>query len=199
MNGYEKRTLQKKQDIVLAAQKLFSQRGITDVSVTDIAAEAGVSRVTLFKYFGDKESLAKEAMLEWVQRLVGEYEQVLYGELPFHEKLLALLDTRMAGRRRIGDPFIQSAAWGDPQLSALIGQMLSPRILPMILRLIGEGKSAGKIDRGLEDEAILAYLGAFGAMAKDPAYITKGETFHKSIFHLVLGGLIRDWHSGTEA
>jgi AcrR family transcriptional regulator len=168
MNGYEQRTQRKKNAVLLAAQRLFSQKGITDVSVTEIAAEAGVSRVTLFKYYGDKDTLAREAMLDWVERLVDEYEQVLYGDLPFHDKLMTLLNTRIAERRRMGNPFIQSAAWDDPQLSALIGQMLAPRILPLILRLIEEGKAADRIDRTLDNEAILAYLGAFGAMAKDP-------------------------------
>lgn len=195
MNGYEKRTLRKKQSILKAAQELLSQKGVTDVSVTEIAAGAGVSRVTLFKYFGDKETLAKEAMLEWVGHLVNEYEQILYGDLPFHEKLLSLLNTRFAERRRIGELFIQSAAWDDAQLSALIRQMLAPRILPMVTRLIEEGKSAGRIDASLDDDAILAYLAAFGAMAKDPQYIMKGEAFHQSIFHLVMGGLIKDWYN----
>lgn len=193
MNGYEKRTLAKRQGILKAAQELFSQKGITDVSVTEIAALAKVSRVTLFHYFGDKETLAREALVEWVGQLVSEYEEILYGDLPYPEKLSALFKTRVEGRRRIGDRFIQSAAWNDPQLASLLGQMLAPRIMPMVTRLIREGKSAGIINASLSDEAIFAYLSAFGAMAKDPKYITKGEAFHRSIFHLVMGGLIQNW------
>jgi AcrR family transcriptional regulator len=193
MNGYEKRTLAKRRSILKAAQELFSKKGITDVSVTEIAALAKVSRVTLFHYFGDKEALAKEAMLEWVGLLVSEYEEILFGGLPYPEKLLTLFKTRVAGRRRIGERFIQSAAWDDPQLTSLMNRMLAPHIMPMITRLIREGKSAGIINASLSNEAIFAYLSAFGAMVKDPDYITKGEAFHHSIFHLVMGGLIRNW------
>ena len=95
MNGYEKRSLHKKQSILIAAQTLFSKKGISGVSITEIAAEADVSRVTLFKYFGDKETLAKEAMLDWINALILEYEQILDSNQPYHEKLLALLNTRL--------------------------------------------------------------------------------------------------------
>ena len=36
---------------------LFSQRGIDDVTITDIAAEAGVARSTVFNQFGSKRAL----------------------------------------------------------------------------------------------------------------------------------------------
>src|SRR5687768_4803504 len=49
--------------VLLAAEKLFSCRGVDNVSMDDIAAEAGVGKGTLFRRFGDRAGLAL-ALLE---------------------------------------------------------------------------------------------------------------------------------------
>ncbi|KPU45238.1 HTH-type transcriptional repressor KstR2 [Oxobacter pfennigii] len=194
MNGYEKRTQEKRDTIVKVAQELFAEKGIAAVSITDIAAKANVSRVTLFKYFGDKETLAKEAMFLWIELLMKEYEDILSSSKPFHQKLLGLLSTRLAGSERIGERFIHSTAWDDPEFLRLINEMTATHALPIIIQLIEEGKSSGNIDSLLNNEAILAYFSAFGSIVKNPEYIKKGREFQISMFNLFMGGLIKNWH-----
>ena len=193
MNGYERRTGEKRNAIVKAARELFAEKGVAAVSVTDIAAKASVSRVTLFKYFGDKETLAKEAMFSWIELLMTEYETILSSDTPFHQKLLGLLSTRLAGRERIGEQFIQATAWDDPELQRLIREMTAAHAFPIILRFIEEGKHSGDIDSSLDNEAILAYFSAFGPIVKNPEYIKKGKAFQTSMFNLFMGGLIKKW------
>lgn len=194
MNGYERRTQEKRDAIVKVAQELFAEKGIATVSVTDIAAKANVSRVTLFKYFGDKETLAKEAMFSWIELLMREYETILSSAKPFHQKLLGLLSTRLAGRERIGERFIHSTAWDDPELLRLIKEMTATHALPIIMQFIEEGKRSGDIDSSLDNEAILAYFSAFGPIVKNPEYIKKGKEFQTSMFNLFMGGLIKNWY-----
>jgi len=194
MNGYEKRTQKKREALIRAAQELFAQKGVAPVSVTEIAARAGVSRVTLFTYFGDKESLAREAMADWIDRLLAEYEALLLSDMPYPRKLTGLLGIRLAGREKIGEQFIQATAWDDPELLRLLGQMTSVRAMPLILRFLHEGKACGAVDPTLDDEAILAYFAAFGPVVKNPAYIKKGAAFQKSLLRLFMGGLIRNWY-----
>lgn len=43
--------------IIVAALKTFLSRGIRRSSLTDVAHEAGVTRVTVYRYFGDKTGL----------------------------------------------------------------------------------------------------------------------------------------------
>ncbi len=194
MNGYERRTQEKRDAIVKVAQELFAEKGIAAVSVTDIAAKANVSRVTLFKYFGDKETLAKEAMFSWIELLMREYETILSSAKPFHQRLLELLSTRLAGRERIGERFIHSTAWDDPELLRLIKEMTATHALPIIMQFMEEGKCSGDIDSSLDNEAILAYFSAFGPIVKNPEYIKKGKEFQTSMFNLFMGGLIKTWY-----
>ncbi len=194
MNGYEKRTKEKREMIVKAAQELFAEGGISNVSITDIAAKAGVSRVTIFKYFGDKETLAKEAMKAWIEYLIKEYHEIVSSNLPYTKKLLVLFRTRISGREKIGEQFINSTAWDDPEMRKLIYDMSKKYTLPMILDFIQEGRDTGNIDSSINNDAIFAYLSAFGPIVSNPEYIKKGPEFQASIFNLFMGGLIKGWY-----
>ena len=49
--------LGKRSSILEAAKRLFSMEGFAGVSMDQIAAEAGVSKLTVYSHFGDKEAL----------------------------------------------------------------------------------------------------------------------------------------------
>ena len=59
--------------ILDAARRLFAARGVADVSLEEIAREAGVGKATLFRRFGDRQALF-EALLD-------EHERALQDEL----------------------------------------------------------------------------------------------------------------------
>ena len=61
--------------ILEAAARLFAERGYTAATMNGVAAEAGVSKATLYHYFGDKHDLLEQVASSHVARLealVGE-------------------------------------------------------------------------------------------------------------------------------
>jgi len=60
MTGIERTTRQR---ILLAARELLAARGIRRVSMDEVAQAAGVTRVTVYRYFGDRETLVRAAFL----------------------------------------------------------------------------------------------------------------------------------------
>ncbi len=53
-----------KEKIILSALTLFSENGIAKTSVNEIAYHAGVTRITVYRHFSDKEELVREAYLQ---------------------------------------------------------------------------------------------------------------------------------------
>jgi TetR/AcrR family transcriptional regulator len=53
----EREREQRRNDITVAAEKLFFSKGYDDVSMNDIAKEAELSKATLYLYFDNKEAL----------------------------------------------------------------------------------------------------------------------------------------------
>lgn len=60
--------LSKRAAILDAAKRMFTVQGYEGVSMDQIAAEAGVSKLTVYSHFGDKEALFVEAVKEHCER-----------------------------------------------------------------------------------------------------------------------------------
>jgi AcrR family transcriptional regulator len=68
-----------RQKILCSARRLIAERGLENVSMDDIAADAGVGKGTLFRRFGDRASLA-HALLDATESSF--QEQLIRGEPP---------------------------------------------------------------------------------------------------------------------
>jgi AcrR family transcriptional regulator len=55
--------------IVLAALKRYLMYGIKKTSMEDVAAEAGLTRVTIYRYFPDKKNLVRASFMHFVEAL----------------------------------------------------------------------------------------------------------------------------------
>ncbi|WP_300974802.1 TetR/AcrR family transcriptional regulator [Sphingomonas sp. LHG3406-1] len=80
--------LQKREEIVLAATKAFFDHGYAAASIEAIAADAGVSKVTVYNHFGDKRGLFAAAVEHECENIRG---QLLFDDAGngIRERLLA--------------------------------------------------------------------------------------------------------------
>jgi AcrR family transcriptional regulator len=58
-----------------AAEQLFLQRGIEDVSIDDITRQAGVAKGSFYRYFPSKEALVRAMMAPSRARVVSAFER----------------------------------------------------------------------------------------------------------------------------
>lgn len=75
--------------IILAATNVILRRGVKGSSLNDVAFEAGVTRITVYRYFGDKQGLVRA-----VCRRVGEiFQRVAAGD---PQDAFAQIDERLS-------------------------------------------------------------------------------------------------------
>jgi len=72
----EKRAI-KENNIILAAERVFSEVGFKNAKMEDIAAEASITKVTLYSYFHSKENLYLAITYKAVSRLNDLYYEAL--------------------------------------------------------------------------------------------------------------------------
>lgn len=58
-------------NIIETAEKLFLEKGLEYTKMTDIAAKAGITRVTLYRYFPDVDSIAFEIAVRMLRKITG--------------------------------------------------------------------------------------------------------------------------------
>lgn len=92
MNGFEKRTLEKRNHILKVAQSLFKKHGVKNMNILDIAEAADVSHVTIYHYWGNKDGLIQSAMEETLKEVTQQAIDILDGAKDFEEGLDRVLD-----------------------------------------------------------------------------------------------------------
>ncbi|BBX17419.1 TetR family transcriptional regulator [Mycolicibacterium duvalii] len=76
--------------ILAATAEVLGRNGTAKLSLSDVAAQAGVSRPTLYRYFADKRELL-DAFVVWERRLYEQAVAEATSGLPAHERLDAAL------------------------------------------------------------------------------------------------------------
>jgi AcrR family transcriptional regulator len=66
----------KRKLIVDAAERVFSVKPFNKVNIRDIAAEAGISHATIYRYFPDQQALFMEAFLRGVEEILGRIDAI---------------------------------------------------------------------------------------------------------------------------
>ncbi len=80
-------------EILTAADALFSERGVERISMADIAARAGLAVGTLYNHFRDREALLNTLLDSHREKLLRELDAALAAcaEQPFVEQLRTVL------------------------------------------------------------------------------------------------------------
>lgn len=86
------------------ALRLFAERGFDETTIDDVAAAAGVSRRTLFNYFGNKEELALSGLVEQGETIAARLAERPTEESPWlslRHAFLALDDIESSPEHRL--------------------------------------------------------------------------------------------------
>jgi AcrR family transcriptional regulator len=68
LNG-KTQVIAQRNSILDAAEKLFLEKGLENTSMKDIAAEAGLTRPSLYRYFPDRDPIAFEIAVRMLRRI----------------------------------------------------------------------------------------------------------------------------------
>lgn len=82
----------KRNDILNAAEKLFSEHGYEGTSTRQIAKESGANMSMINYYFGSKEGVFLEIMEDRISEFKSHLDQINEDQIPPKEKLLKVVD-----------------------------------------------------------------------------------------------------------
>ncbi|SHK51557.1 transcriptional regulator, TetR family [Clostridium cavendishii DSM 21758] len=164
INGYEKRTRQKREVILETAVEMFFNNGVKNTSVFDIAKKAKVSKVTIFKYFENKENLVRESMNKYFTNYLENELKILTSNETFMKKIEILLSITKDSTDMLKTDIFSSDIWNDSLMQQIYNE-LTQKAMPYIIDFFEQGKREGILDKSLPTEALLAFLSTWASLA----------------------------------
>lgn len=156
----------RKEDILMAAARLFIERGLGEATMQEIAEEAGISAGAIYRYYPSKDDLMQAFFLQ----CVAEGPVTLINQTaPLGTPVERL---RMAGHgvrdlwsadphKIIGDLQTTLAAVRQPEQVGAVVCQARERIYEAIQEIVEEGQEQGEIDPAFDARALSMTLHAF--------------------------------------
>lgn len=189
MDGFQKRKAQKQASIIAAALRLYQRQGMNATTMAEIAAEAGVSKVTIFKYYESKEKLTKEVILHYITEMYEEFRHVVESPASFEEKLETLIFFKNDEVLSYSKDFVNELMAEYNMPDSVIQHLFMTDGLELYKQLFLQGKREGIIRENLSIEAMLLYLNIFSEGMKHESIYKAVLPFTKDIMDLFIYGL----------
>jgi len=154
----------RRESILAAASRVFSQKGFQAASITEIAQAAGVSDGLVYKYFENKRDLLISTLTAFYERVMHDLEQQVELGETFAHRLRLLVQTHLGvfvrdtGLCRL---FISEVRVATDYPGSAI-QILNKRYTAVLTRIVRDGIENGEVQPDTDARVVRDLL--FGAV-----------------------------------
>ncbi|MEW6624771.1 MAG: TetR/AcrR family transcriptional regulator [Bacillota bacterium] len=188
MDGFQRRREKKKESIRRAALELFSAHGVQKVSIAEIAEKANVSQVTIYNHFGSKDELLKDVLIQLAYKKYEEYNEILESNIPFPEKIEKMVFNKRETVKMFNEDFLNAYFSNDPEIQAFTEDFYNNTTIPLIRKIIEQGKKEGYIHHDISSDAFWFYITLF--INRPELYAKLDKTTMMDITTLFFYGLL---------
>jgi len=161
-----------KRDLILETGKtLFWKFGYKRVTIEEICKEAGVSKMTYYKYFTNKIHLVKTIMDDILRISLDKYKSIMASDLPYPEKVVELIHLKKDQIEHMSSEFFKDYVQsGDPDLISYLEQ-LSGESMQIFVDDFRKAQANGDVRQDLKIEFIMYVMNHLVEMASEDALL----------------------------
>jgi TetR/AcrR family transcriptional regulator len=151
--------------ILKKALELFSEKGYDATSVREICEAAGITKPTLYYFYGSKEGVYRAIVEGALGRFQADLIRALGGEGSLRDRLVRMAQSYVEGTRREPDlaRFVMALIHNSPRsepATDLVG--FYQGILDVLAGALDAAVVGGELRPGRTDVRLLVFMGALG-------------------------------------
>ena len=153
----------RKDEILDAAQHLFTTKGFQATTVEDVLAAVGIAKGTLYYHFAGKDEVLRGLILRTVNRMADQAKAIAEGDGPAVEKFFAVLAaTRVDGQdaELVGE----FHAPGNAEFHLLSITAMIEHLTPVLADVVAQGVNEGIFTTDRPHDAVELLLSASGIL-----------------------------------
>ncbi len=161
----------KEEAILRAGRELFWKYGFRKVTVDEICKAAGVSKMTFYRYFNDKATLAKKIFDNEVEKSMEQFRTIMQSGISVPEKMKHILLMKSESVKNISSDFIRDFySDNESGLKAHIEQKTASS-WETILDVYRQAQQRGEFRKDMKPELLLYIARKITDLFNDP-YLT---------------------------
>jgi len=161
----------KRELILKTGKELFWKFGFKRVTIEEICKEAGISKMTFYKFFTNKIDLVKTIMNDILQESLSKYKKIMASDIPYPEKVVALIHLKSDQVETMSSEFFRDYVQADdPEMISYL-QQLSGESMQMFTDDFRKAQENGDIRKDLKIEFIMYIMNHLVEMARNDALI----------------------------
>ncbi len=150
---------ERKDEMIDAAERLFSAKGYQDTSVDDICDELGVAHGLFYYYFDSKEDVIKALTERFINELESNLEQIVKDQdLKADEKFLKFLN--LSFQRKKKRPYLASyfSREDSPKIYYTLFNETVEALVPFLTQIVEQGVEEEVFNTEFPEQTILFWL-----------------------------------------
>jgi AcrR family transcriptional regulator len=183
--------------ILKNALALFSEKGYDATSVREICEAAGITKPTLYHFYGSKEGVYRAIVEGALDRFRADLVFALDGEGSLRHRLVRMARSYVEATRREPDlaRFIMALIHNAPRSAPATDFVgFYQAILDALTRAVDGGVASGEVCPGPTDIRLLVFMGALGEAMHGHLLVGRPDltpALAETIVDTVLGGWAR--------
>ena len=173
----------KKTEILSTATELFQKFGIRRITVEEICQKAGVSKMTFYKYFKNKNDLVRFMWGKGFEQALEKFDEVKAMDIPFENKLQLMLKIKEESTTKISHEFAIDYFYATPDLKSFFEE-LSHKSITRFLDFIKEAQNRGEVRRDIHPEFLLAIINNIKLLVKDDTLVSNYPTYKDFVMEI---------------
>ncbi len=159
------------------------RHGVKRVTVSEICQTAKVSKMTFYKFFENKEDLAKRVIVTLFDEGQTIFDSIMSREIPFTDKMSQFVEFKLDYGKRISKEFYSDLFGSNPDIHEFMAER-SQRSMLQMLEVFREAQEKGEIRENLNLKFVAFMLDHTLELVEEPRL----QAIFDSTYELV-----RDW------
>jgi AcrR family transcriptional regulator len=161
----------KREQILKTGKELFWKFGFKRVTIEEICKEAGVSKMTYYKFFSNKIEMVKTLMDKVLNESLEKYRKISDSDIPYPEKVVQMIQLKQEQVHTMSSEFFSDYVQSDdPDLINFLNQ-LTQENLQMFTNDFKKAQEDGDIRSDLKVEFIMYMMNHLVEMAQEESLL----------------------------
>jgi AcrR family transcriptional regulator len=172
MSASSKKIQNTKRIILESAEKLFMKYGIKKVTIQDIASEAGISKMTFYRSYSNKEEVALHVIQSISAKYMEKYQMIMSKPIPFPERIQAFIFLKSEGSKDFSPEFIKDVH--NLEASPLLDEIhkLQIRSREIFMEDLRKAKEEGHLRSDVKLEMISYLINDMSSKINDEIFLS---------------------------